>query len=153
MTQAAIADNNFRVINDIDMSSAEWTSYIDNFKANLNGDGKAVYNVTISADGNDSLFGKINGGKIDKLGVAGIDVTVDGASGGMLANSAINGASITNTYVVGTLTTSGDNKTNVGGIVGEIEGSIVDGCVVSGKINSVVVGSTDIKVHSVPSHA
>lgn len=131
------ADNNFKVINDIDMSSAEWTSYIDNFKANLNGDGKAVYNVTISADGNDSLFGKINGGKIDKLGVAGIDVAADGASGGMLASSATGGASITNTYVVGTLTTApGSDQINIGGFVGEIDSSTIDGCVVSGKINS-----------------
>lgn len=131
------ADNNFKVINDIDMSSAVWTSYIDNFKANLNGDGKAVYNVTIPADGNDSLFGKINGGKIDKLGVAGIDVTVDGASGGMLASSATGGALITNTYVVGTLTTAtGSDQINIGGLVGEIDSSTIDGCVVSGKINS-----------------
>lgn len=131
------ADNNFKVIKDIDMSSAKWTSYIDNFKANLNGDGKAVYNITIPAEGNDSLFGKINGGKIDRLGVAGIDVTVDGASGGMLANSATGGASITNTYVVGTLTTSSDTQqTNIGGLVGEIDGSVIDGCVVSGKIVS-----------------
>ncbi len=128
--------NNFKVINDIDMSSAIWTSYIDNFKANLNGDGKAVYNITIPAEGNDSLFGKINGGKIDGLGVAGIDVTVEGASGGMLANSATGGASITNTYVVGTLTTSDTQQTNIGGLVGEIDGSTIDGCVVSGKIVS-----------------
>ncbi len=131
------ADNNFKVINDIDMSSAVWTSYIDNFKANLNGDGKAVYNITIPAAGNDSLFGKINGGKIDKLGVAGIDVSVDGASGGMLASSATGGASITNTYVVGTLTTAADSvQTNIGGLIGEIDSSTIDGCVVSGKIVS-----------------
>ena len=131
------ADNNFKVINDIDMSSAVWTSYIDNFKADLNGDGKAVYNITIPADGNDSLFGKINGGKIDKLGVAGIDVTADGSSGGMLASSVTGNASITNTYVVGTLKTStGSDQTNIGGLVGEIDNSTIDGCVVSGKINS-----------------
>ncbi len=129
-------DNNFKVINDIDMSSAVWSSYIDNFKASLNGNGYVLSNVTIGAEGNDSLFGKIVGGKIDKLGVAGIDVTVDGSSGGMLANNVISGASITNTYVVGTLTTTGTKLTNVGGLVGEIDGSTIDGCVVSGKIES-----------------
>ena len=130
-------DNYFKVVNDIDMSSASWISYIDNFKANLNGDGYAICNVTIPAAGNDSLFGKIDGGKIDRLGVAGIDVTVDGASGGMLASSVTGDAKITNTYVVGTLTTSSDtDQYNVGGLVGEIDGSTIDGCVVSGKIVS-----------------
>lgn len=128
--------NNFMLINDIDMSQAVWSSYIDNFKANLNGNGKVVSNVTIGADGNDSLFGKINGGKIDGLGVAGIDVTVDGSSGGMLASSATGKASITNSYVVGTLTTTDTAQSNVGGIVGEIDDAVIEGCIVSGKINS-----------------
>ena len=128
--------NNFMLINDIDMSQAVWSSYIDNFKANLNGNGKVVSNVTIGDDGNDSLFGKINGGKIDGLGVAGIDVTVDGSSGGMLASSATGKASITNSYVVGTLTTTDTAQSNVGGIVGEIDDAVIDGCIVSGKINS-----------------
>ncbi|MBQ3498386.1 MAG: hypothetical protein IJA87_04570 [Clostridia bacterium] len=130
------AANSFVVINDIDMGEAVWTAYIDNFKATLDGNGKAVSNVTIGADGNDSLFGTINGGKIDGLGVAGIDVTVDGSSGGMLASTATGGASITNSYVVGTLTTTDTAQTNVGGIVGEIDAATIDGCVVSGKIVS-----------------
>ncbi len=130
-------DGHFILGNDIDMSNAVWTNYLDNFKADLDGDNKALYNVTIGESGNDSLFGMINGGKIDSLGVAGIDVAVTGSSGGMLASSATNGASITNTYVVGTLNTSNDSaQTNIGGLVGEIDGSVIDGCVVSGKIVS-----------------
>ena len=128
--------NNFKVVNDIDMGEAVWSAYIDNFKATLDGNGKAVSNITIGADGNDSLFGKINGGKIDGLGVAGIDVTVNGSSGGMLASSATAGASITNSYVVGTLTTADTDQTNIGGIVGEIDAATIDGCIVSGKIVS-----------------
>ncbi len=130
-------DGHFVLGNDIDMSNAVWTNYIDNFKADLDGANKALYNVTIGESGNDSLFGMINGGKIDSLGVAGIDVSVTGSSGGMLASSATNGAEITNTYVVGTLNTSKDSaQTNIGGLIGEIDGSVIDGCVVSGKIVS-----------------
>lgn len=130
-------DGHFILGKDIDMSNAVWTNYLDNFKADLDGANKALYNVTIGESGNDSLFGMINGGKIDSLGVAGIDVAVTGSSGGMLASSATNGASITNTYVVGTLNTSNDSaQTNIGGLVGEIDGSVIDGCVVSGKIVS-----------------
>ncbi|MBQ8027610.1 MAG: hypothetical protein IJ261_05785, partial [Clostridia bacterium] len=131
------SENYFKVVNDIDMSSAKWTSYIDNFKANLDGNGKVLSNVTIGAEGNDSLFGKIDGGKIDGLGIAGIDVTVTGSNGGMLASSATNGAAITNSYVVGTLSTSAsDDQSNIGGLVGETDNATIDGCIVSGKIVS-----------------
>ncbi len=129
--------NNFKLINDIDMSAAVWSSYIDNFKANLNGNGKVVSNVTIGADGNDSLFGTVNGGKIDGLGIAGIDVTVTGKQGGMLAHTAQSGSVITNTYVVGTVDASDTGgQSAVGGLVGYNNGATIDGCIVSGKIVS-----------------
>ncbi len=129
--------NNFKVINDIDMSEAVWTAYIDNFKANLNGNGKAISNITIGADGNDSLFGTINGGKIDGLGIAGIEVTVTGKQGGMLAKVVQSGSEITDTYVVGTVDASATGgQSAVGGLVGYCNGATIDGVVVSGMIIS-----------------
>ncbi len=133
------AANNFKVINDIDMGGSEsiWTSYIDNFKASLNGNGKVISNITIGADGNDSLFGTVNGGKIDGLGIAGIDVTVTGKQGGMLAHTAQSGSVITNTYAVGTVNASATGgQSAVGGLIGYSNGATIDGCVVSGKIES-----------------
>ncbi len=130
--------NNFKVVNDIDMGEVVWSSYIDNFKANLNGNGKTISNITISVEGNDSLFGTINGGKIDGLGIAGIDVTVTGKQGGgMLAKAAQSGSVITNTYAVGTVNASATGgQSAVGGLVGYCNGATIDGCIVSGKIDS-----------------
>ncbi len=131
--------NRFLVNNDIDMTPTVWTAYIDNFKADLDGNNKVLSNVVIGADGNDSLFGTVNGGKIDSLGISGINVTVDGSSGGMLASKATNGAQITNSFAVGEVTVS-DTATadsiRVGGLVGEIDNATIDGCVVSGKVDS-----------------
>ncbi len=129
-------ENNFIIVDDIDMKAATWDAYIENFKADLDGNNKSVRNITIGESGNDSLFGKIDGGKIANLGIAGIDVTVTGSEGGMLASTATGGALITNTYVVGTLTASSGETTNVGGFVGNADNVTIDGCVVSGKLDS-----------------
>lgn len=129
-------DNSFIIMNDIDMKAEKWDAYIENFRAELDGNNKAVSNITIGEGGSDSLFGKVDGGKIANLGIAGIDVTVTGSEGGLLASTATGGASITNTYVVGTLTVDSDETTNVGGLVGNADNVIIDGCVVSGKLDS-----------------
>ncbi|MBR4049036.1 MAG: hypothetical protein IKK09_00920 [Clostridia bacterium] len=127
----------FEVTKDIDMSGANWNnSYINIFKANLDGNGKVIANVEIPVNGSNAFIGSLEGGSISNLGLTGIKVTTSttGASG-LLAAKALNNASVTNCVVVGEL--NAPTGSNVGGLFGETDGpTVIDGCIVSGKIES-----------------
>lgn len=131
----------FKVVNDIDMTDTDWNAYIDIFKADLDGQGYALSNITIPAEGSNALIGSLDGGSVSNLGLAGIKVTTSalGASG-LLAAKALNNASVTNCVVVGEL--NAPTGTHAGGLVGETDGAtVIDGCIVSGKITS---GATNV---------
>ncbi len=131
------ASSFFEVVNDINMSGANWNnSYINIFKANLDGNGYVFSNVEIPDNTADAFIGSLEGGSISNLGLAGIKVTTSttGASG-LLAAKALNNASVTNCVVFGELNAS--TGSNVGGLFGETDGqTVIDGCIVSGKIKS-----------------
>lgn len=135
------AQNNFIVINDINLSSAVWNAYINIFKAKLDGQGFVLSDISIPADGSNALIGSLDGGSISNLGLTGIKVTTSttGASG-LLAAKALNNASVTNCVVVGEL--NAPTGSNVGALFGETDGeTVIDGCIVSGKIES---GATNV---------
>lgn len=127
----------FEVTKDIYMSGANWNnSYIDIFKANLDGQGFVISKVEIPENGSNAFIGSLEGGSISNLGLTGIKVTTSttGASG-LLAAKALNNASVTNCVVFGEL--NAPTGSNVGGLFGETDGqTVIDGCIVSGKIES-----------------
>ncbi len=127
----------FEVTKDINMSGANWNnSYINIFKANLDGKNHVFSDVEIPENGSNAFIGSLEGGSISNLGLTGIKVTTSttGASG-LLAAKALNNASVTNCVVVGEL--NAPTGSNVGGLFGETDGStVIDGCIVSGKIES-----------------
>ncbi len=133
-------DNRFIVINDIDMTDTDWNAYIDTFKSTLDGQGYTLYDITI-ADTNNALIGTLDGGKISNLGLTGISVTTNTArASGLLAASAINGATVTNTVVVGEL--NAPTGTHAGGLIGDTDdATVINGCIVSGKLSS---GATSV---------
>ncbi len=131
----------FKVVNDIDMSNTDWNAYIEVFKSNLDGDGHVLSNINIPAgDAENKLsrpfINSLDGGSISNIGLTGIKVTTatNGASA-LLATKALNNASVTNCVVFGEL--NAPTGSNVGGLFGETDGAtVIDGCIVSGKINS-----------------
>ncbi len=131
------ADNNFIVINDIDMSDADWSAYINEFKGKLDGGGYVLYNTTIDG-GNNALIGKMQGGTVENLGLSGIDVNyTSNSAAGMLVANVVNGATIKNCVVVGSVKPADEtvNSYSVGGLVGVADSTtVIDGCVVSGKV-------------------
>lgn len=131
------ASSYFEVTKDINMSGANWNnSYINIFKANLDGKNHVFSDVEIPENGSNAFIGSLEGGSISNLGLTGIKVTTSttGASG-LLAVKALNNASVTNCVVVGEL--NAPTGSNVGGLFGETDGStVIDGCIVSGKIES-----------------
>ncbi len=155
--------NHFILGNDIDFTPGEgetvesvWSAYIDEFNATLDGMGFAISNVTIPESGNNAIFGSVNGGVITNLALAGVNVTVpegNTGSAALLAAKVMNATEIRNCVVVGTIVGPVDANgnvtratgTNVGGLVGETDGyTIIDGCVVSGKISTVAGNSGGI---------
>ena len=131
------ASSFFEMTDDINMENVDWNnSYINIFKANLDGKGFVISDVEIPETGANAFIGSLEGGSISNLGLTGIKVTTSttGASG-ILAAKALNNASVTNCVVFGEL--NAPTGSNVGGIFGETDGStVIDGCIVSGKIES-----------------
>lgn len=140
----------FEVVNDINMSGANWNnSYINIFKANLDGKNHVFYDVEIPENGSNAFIGSLEGGSISNLGLTGITVTTTtNDAAGLLAAKALKNASITNCVVIGELVKTSDENTgggHIGGLVGNIEDAsneenisavTISGCVVSGKITA-----------------
>lgn len=131
------ASSFFEMTNDIDMENVDWNnSYINIFKANLDGKGFVISNVEIPETGANAFIGSLEGGSISNLGLTGIKVTTDTKdASALLAARALNNASVKNCVVIGELVAP--TGSNVGALFGETDGATtIDGCVVSGKIDS-----------------
>ncbi len=131
------ASSFYKVMNDIDMTmeSDSWPAYINTFKANLDGNGKVLANVTIPADGCGALIGTLDGGTVTNLGLANADITYSGNDSAAMLAAKVNDATITNCFAVGVVNASTGSA--VGGLVGTADGTtVIDGCVTSGKIDS-----------------
>jgi len=90
------------------------------FRGNFDGNGKTISNLTID---NTSikyigLFGYVDGGNIQNLGLTGVSIKGGNATGGIAGR--IVGGNITNCYVTGTVY----GGTSSGGIAGEFDGNI-----------------------------
>ena len=103
----------FKLMNDIDMSSAAWTAYIgtkDNpFKGDFNGNGHVIKNFTLNITGDEvyGLFGYIGGNAhVHHLGIESVKAILSNNASwkshcGALAGNLIDNAAVTACYVNG----------------------------------------------------
>ena len=147
----------FHLINDIDLSGAEWIplgsylSQINGFSGTLDGRGFSINNLYVSESSNRQcagLFGVINGATIKNLGVnigvrgvTAADRSISYAGG--LAGSARDKSTITNCYVTGavagsvTLDRTGYLLTAyAGGMFGSVYSSAGSNCFFTGTVNA-----------------
>ena len=140
----AIKDNpggNYILTNDIDLGGTDWVPFT--FSGTLNGDGHSILNLTVSYkgdaakdtyDGNMKVYETYFGGMFDSLdGVvenlsfygADINITSDMPCFAAVVTGYLDGGTITNCYIDGTVTLNGGNKMfGVGGIAGYGNGMI-----------------------------
>ena len=122
-------DKAFKLNNDIDLtqfitdnfSATGWEPICSSstpFSGTFDGDGYTISGLTINGGANKGLFGAINGGTVQNLGLSGVNInctaSTDNNIGG-LASALTNGV-IKNCFVTGTVI--GYNAT--GGIVGMV---------------------------------
>jgi hypothetical protein len=133
--------SSFILENDIDLvayqSGSGWLPIGDEvnaFKGNFYGHNHKVTGLKIDTGANyKGLFGIVNGGEIDSLGVAvNITITGEGSNAGGLIGVAQGNCTIKNCYSTGNITSA---KNFVGGLVGYCPGSVV----ISNCYSSVVV--------------
>ena len=138
-------DGKYILMNDIDLSGYDWTQIgsanLDTgdlsqaFTGEFNGNGYVVRNLTINKPTEDlaGLFGIVNGGTIENVGLENINVTggrfvgalAGGAEQGKITNCFVKGATVSGTYCVG-------------GLVGEVGYSDITSCYAD---SGLVVGS------------
>jgi len=109
--------------------STDWIP-IDKFKANFDGNGKTITNLTInSSSGNLGLFGTLEAGaKVEKLGLGINSITGKEDIGGI---AGLNKGTVENCYVfdsTGTDTALIKGTHSIGGIVGSNDGGTVQNC-------------------------
>jgi hypothetical protein len=103
------------------------------FTGTLNGNGYVISNLVInSADSYQGLFGKINGGAIENLGLVNVSVHGYSSVGGFCG--ANYGGTITNCYSTGVV--SGETEISV--FCGTNDGGTITNCYSSGTVNQVV---------------
>ena len=127
-------DGKYILMNDIDLSGYDWTpigtfdfdtgDLSQAFTGEFNGNGYVVRNLTINKPTEDvaGLFGAVNGGTIENVGLENINVAggatagaLAGVAQGKITNCFVNEASISGTYCVG-------------GLVGEVGYSDITSC-------------------------
>ena len=138
-------DGKYILMNDIDLSGYDWTpigtvdpntaDLSQAFTGEFNGNGYVVRNLTINKPTENyvGLFGVVNGGTIENVGLENINVA-GGRDAGALAGGAVQGK-ITNCFVKGA---SISGTYCVGGLVGEVGYSDITSCYAD---SGLVVGS------------
>ena len=163
----AIADNdsvNYVLDNDIDLSGADWAPF--DFKGTLDGQGFRILNLTITAGDRVGLFGILFGNVTD-LGFANVNITAGSQAGaiaglcgaGVISKCFIESGTITTTgELVGgfsgltyglTVQNSYSNATvigsaHVGGIIGHMNGGLIENCHVDAVIYATNIASGGI---------
>ncbi|WP_250228793.1 S-layer homology domain-containing protein [Anaeropeptidivorans aminofermentans] len=133
----------YRLMNDLDLSgyvSGEgWmpigNAYSRSFNGTFDGNGNTIANLTINAVGGDyqGLFGKIVGGVVKDLGVAGVSINGRRYVGGVAG--AIESATLENCYSTGNINSTANGS--VGGIVGAAcDNNMVKYCYSTCDVNS-----------------
>jgi hypothetical protein len=132
----------FVLVNDVNLAEYTGTQFkiIGPFSGVFDGNNHKISNFTLSSTGRDyiGLFGYVGAGviggvpgKIRNLGLENVDVNaVNGDCVGGLAGASFWGSSITNCYLIGSV--SGNHS--VGGLVGENDGAISN-CYSSGSVS------------------
>jgi hypothetical protein len=109
------------------------------FRGTFNGMGRKITGLYIDNDQlYTGLFGYIDGGSVENLGIIDADIKGAGYTGGIVGGIA-NGGTVRNCYTTGSITGSGNN---VGGIVGSVVNGTVSNCYSTGNVtgNSQNVG-------------
>ena len=131
----------YKLMNDIDLSSYDnWTPIGNNkdgspsrrFKGNFNGNNKIITGLQINNNkfAVAGLFGYVEDGTIENLGIEGAYIVNNSASGsdvGIVAGYLIN-TSIFSCYTTGTVTSNSSNDSKTGGILGNAYYSSISHC-------------------------
>lgn len=109
----------FELAGDLNMQGVNFRGIGDSvtaFKGEFRGNNHVISNLTINtADGHAGLFGYVEGGSIDSLGLKNCDITGLNNTGGLAGE--LDGGTISSCYVTGKV--SGSEL--VGGLVGEVD--------------------------------
>ena len=119
-----IKDNNYVLLNDIDLSGEEWTPILS-FNGILDGNGYKISGLSITNGSDNSAFIGENNGEIKNISLSGkIEFSTEYNRIGLLCGT--NNGIISNVYAEGLISTPYSN--NVGGIVGVNYNSNVSNC-------------------------
>ena len=123
----AAADVYYKLTANINLNSiSSWTPIGMNstnpFKGHFDGDGKTISNLTITSSSSDvcGLFGYVNGGTIQKIGLTNVDINGGSNSTGGVAGHLAGNGSITVCYVTGSV----KSWDFAGGIAGFVYGTV-----------------------------
>ena len=136
----AMQDNlagKYILMNNIDLEGFDWNpvgiNYSNAFTGEFNGNGHVIQNLTIKLGGagNNALFGRVKGAKIENVGIENVQLLSEtedayGSSIASLIASAYN-ATVTNCYATGSLH---DAKVSwcIGGLVAYAENTNISAC-------------------------
>ena len=144
------ADKHYILMNDIDLSAygsgTGWTpigdDYGNPFSGTFDGDGHTISGLKIDDDARTyaGLFGSIDGGTVQNLGLTNVSVRAASTLGG-LAGDVHNGSAITGCYAIGAVTghtydylgspAGGDE---IGGLIGHLRDSTAERCYATGTV-------------------
>ncbi len=115
------------LVNNLDLAGFEWTPIgaLDQpFKGTFNGENHTILNLTITDTTNDStgLFGSINNGEINGIGIIDCNLNIEAYAGGLVGF--IYDSTIENCFVTGNINGSGD----IGGLVGGAVSARIKNC-------------------------
>ncbi len=114
------SEYSFKLMNHLDLTT-ENNFYIPNLSSTFNGNSYTITNLTLNMSDFDNvaLFGKANNAHIMNLGLINVNVSGYHATGGLVGLN--EGGTITNCYISGTVTGTGNYT---GGLVGDNQGEI-----------------------------
>lgn len=126
------AGNYYKLMKNIDLKNANWDPIGNNtspFKGNFDGNKKIVKNLTINRPTTNyiGLFGYIEGGRIEKLGIENCSIVGQNHVGGMAGYN--DASEIINCYVTGKIT----GVDRIGGVAGTNQG-LIQYCYATGTV-------------------
>jgi hypothetical protein len=133
----------YELLNDLDFGSgaSEWDSLGHSgdvitaaFQSIFEGNGHTIANFVVTIDPEAGLFGGVRGAVIRNLGIVGSSTNIAGPGyAGALAASAVN-STITNCYA--TVAVAAATANDVGGLIGQADGSLIQGCFATGNVSA-----------------
>lgn len=141
------ANMHFRLTTDINLNSLSWTpigiSETNCFKGTFDGDDYFIDNITVSYGTNRGLFGVIGAGAtLKNIGVnvqMSFSFSGDVNVGGIVAMSVDSNITIRNCHTYGSINTTGTGVRQLGGMIGDGNGSSVENC----SNNCAIIGNSN----------